>query len=41
MIDDQQDWILKEGEEEDGFTVLEFSRNYVTCDESDLPITVC
>ena len=39
-IDEQQDWILEGGEEENGFTILEFSRKYVTCDKYDLPITV-
>ena len=39
-IDDKQDWELKHGEEESGFTILEFSRKYVTCDEYDLPISV-
>ena len=39
-IDEQQDWILEGGEEENGFTILEFSRKYVTCDDYDLPITV-
>ena len=39
-IDEQQDWTLINGEEEDGFTILQFSRSYVTCDEDDLPITV-
>ena len=39
-VDEQQDWILKSGEEENGFTILEFSRKYVTCDDYDLPITV-
>ena len=29
-----------EGEEEGGFTILEFTRKYVTCDKNDLPITV-
>ena len=24
----------------DGFTTLEFSRNYITCDDKDLPIEV-
>ncbi|CAI8042477.1 DBH-like monooxygenase protein 1 homolog [Geodia barretti] len=37
-IDEQQDWVLKGGEEENGFTILEFSRKYVTCDGYDLPI---
>ena len=39
-VDRQQNWILKGGEEENGFTILEFSRKYVTCDQNDLPITV-
>ena len=39
-IDAQQDWCLVEGEEEDEFTILEFSRNYTTCDEYDLTIQV-
>ena len=29
-----------EGEEESGFTILEFTRKYITCDKNDLPITV-
>ena len=32
--------MLKGGEEENGLTILEFSRKYVTCDDFDLPITV-
>ena len=39
-IDEQQDWILESGEQKNGFTILEFSRKYVTCDDYDLPITV-
>lgn len=39
-IDDQQDWELEDGYEEDGFTVLKFTRKYITCDDKDLPITV-
>ena len=39
-IDEQQDWILTDGEEEDGFTILEFSRKYITCDDDDQPISV-
>ena len=39
-MDEQQDWALVEGEEESGFTILEFTRSYTTCDDSDLPITV-
>ena len=39
-VDEQQDWILVGGEEESGFTILEFTRSYITCDENDLPISV-
>ena len=39
-IDEQQDWTLVEGEEEGDFTILEFTRKYITCDKKDLPITV-
>ena len=39
-VDEQQDWTLVDGEEEGGFTVLEFTRKYITCDNKDLPITV-
>ena len=40
-IDEEQDWeLVGEGEEEDGFTILEFRRKYVTCDDMDLPVTV-
>ena len=33
QVDEQQDWILEAGEQEDGYTVLAFRRNLVTCDE--------
>ena len=36
-----QDWFLINSEETDGFTVLEFSRNFTSCDPQDLDITVC
>lgn len=39
-IDKSQDWFLISGEEENGFTVLEFSRNLTTCDPKDLEIKV-
>ena len=39
-VDELQDWTLVEGEEEGGFTILEFTRKYITCDKNDLPITV-
>ena len=39
-IDQSQDWFLINSEEENGFTVLEFSRNFTTCDDRDRDITV-
>ena len=39
-IDDSQDWFLTFGEEEDGYTILEFYRNLTTCDARDLDISV-
>ena len=39
-IDEQQDWELEFGEEEGGYTILEFSRKYTTCDDFDRPIAV-
>lgn len=37
-IDEQQDWTLVDAEEVDGFTILEFKRKYITCDDKDIPI---
>ena len=39
-IDQQQDWRLVTAEEQDGYTILEFSRKLITCDDRDLDITV-
>lgn len=39
-VDDSQDWELVRGEEEEGFTLLEFKRDWVTCDERDRIIDV-
>ena len=39
-IDESQDWFLLAGREENGFTILEFSRNLTTCDPRDLDIDV-
>ena len=40
-VDEQQDWMLEFGEEdENGFTILGFSRDFITCDDKDLPISV-
>ena len=39
-IDPQQDWFIISGENMDGYTVLQFSRKWVTCDERDRNILV-
>ena len=39
-IDESQDWFLVSGEEENDYTILEFTRNLTTCDENDLDIKV-
>lgn len=39
-IDEQQNWNLIRGEEEDGFTTLEFWRKFITCDDKDRDILV-
>ena len=39
-MDPQQDWILIGGDNENGFTTLEFWRNWTTCDERDRDIEV-
>ena len=39
-VDEIQDWFLINGEEENGYTILEFTRNLTTCDPSDLQIKV-
>lgn len=39
-IDASQDWFLVSGEEEGGYTILEFTRNLTTCDSKDLNIEV-
>ena len=39
-IDESQDWFLVSGEEDNGHTVLEFTRSLTTCDENDLDIQV-
>jgi len=37
-IDESQDWFLVSGEEENGYTILEFTRKLITCDDKDLTI---
>ena len=40
-IDEEQNWFLLNGDEEYGYTTLQFTRNFTTCDEiTDLDITV-
>jgi hypothetical protein len=39
-MDTDQDWIIQDGEEVNGTTILRFSRMLVTCDDGDRPITV-
>ena len=39
-VDESQDWFLVSGEEENGYTILEFTRNLTTCDDNDLDIKV-
>jgi len=39
-IDANQDWFLVSGEEAGGYTTLEFTRNWTTCDDRDSNIQV-
>ena len=39
-IDESQDWSLLRGQEMNGYTILEFTRNWVTCDERDRIVAV-
>ena len=40
-IDSSQDWFVTSGEEENGRTILEFYRNFTSCDtENDMDIKV-
>ena len=39
-IDASQDWFLVSGEEDGGYTILEFTRNLTTCDDKDLNVEV-
>ncbi len=40
-IDESQDWTLVGGEEENGRTILEFTRPFLSCDDdNDLDILV-
>lgn len=39
-VDESQDWFLVSGVEENGYTILEFTRKLTTCDDKDLTIKV-
>ena len=39
-IDDSKDYVFVNGEQENGYTVLEFTRDFVTCDKKDVDIKV-
>ena len=39
-IDPSQDWFLVKGMEEGGYTMIEFTRNWTTCDDKDRDISV-
>jgi len=39
-IDASQDWYLVSGEEQGGYTILEFTRSLTTCDNKDLNVEV-
>ena len=39
-MDMSQDWFLIDGSESDGYTVLRFTRDWVTCDDKDRDIEV-
>ena len=39
-IDSSQDWFLVRGMEDGGYTILEFTRNWTTCDDKDRDILV-
>ena len=39
-VDESQDWFVVSGEEENGYTILEFTRKLTSCDDKDLTIQV-
>ena len=39
-IDAEQNWFLAAAEESDGVTVLQFYRDFITCDDDDRSILV-
>ena len=40
VIDHEQNWFLISGEEENGTTILQFWRNFTSCDDYDMDVTV-
>ena len=41
MIDNTtQDWLLLQGQEQNGWTALQFKRSFDSCDSMDVPIKV-
>ena len=39
-IDPRQNWFLVRGMEDGGYTILEFTRSWITCDDRDRDIEV-
>ena len=39
-VDESQDWELIEGESEEGRILMTLERDFITCDERDIDITV-
>ena len=39
-IDNMQDWFLISARQDDGYTELEFSRNFTTCDNESRDIDI-
>ena len=40
LIDNMQDWFLISARQDDGYTELEFSRNFTTCDNESQDIDI-
>ena len=41
LIDAKQNWCLVRGAESNGFTTLAFTRDFISCDDTDMNIEVC
>lgn len=39
-VDAEQNWFLTHAKQENGHTILKFYRNFTSCDDHDLDITV-